>query len=73
MINVQNPKLSDLRVRQAIRYAIDVPALTALSGLTSTKPAYALISEDMGVGYWPEPSIRAGSRSGKKSPECSRS
>ena len=26
-MNVQNPKLSDVRVRQAIRYAIDVPAI----------------------------------------------
>ena len=74
MINVQNPKLSDLRVRQAIRYAIDVPALTALSGLTSTEPAYALISEDMGVGYWPDaPRYERDLDQGKKSPECSRS
>jgi peptide/nickel transport system substrate-binding protein len=51
-INVQNPKLSDTRVREAIRYAVDVPALIALAGASADEPAYALISEDMGVGYW---------------------
>lgn len=53
-VNVQHPKLQDKRVRQALRYAIDVPGLIALSEALPETRANALIAEQMGVGYWPD-------------------
>jgi peptide/nickel transport system substrate-binding protein len=51
-LNVQHPKLSDIKVRQAIRYAVDVPALMALAEVPPKQRADALISRELGIGHW---------------------
>lgn len=52
-MNMQNPKLQDINVRQAIRYAIDVPAIleAGFEGLYTR--ANTIIAPGMPVGAWP--------------------
>ena len=39
-MNVENPKLKDINVRQAIRYALDVPAIVKATYLGQAEPEY---------------------------------
>jgi peptide/nickel transport system substrate-binding protein len=51
-MNIQSPKLQDINVRQAIRYAIDVPSI--LEGVFEGRyqRATAILPEGMPIGYW---------------------
>jgi peptide/nickel transport system substrate-binding protein len=51
-LDVQNPKLKDVRVRQAVRYALNIPEIIAVNRLPSSTRLNALISKQMGAGYW---------------------
>src|SRR5438105_5062859 len=53
-VNVQHPNLRDIRVRQAIRYAIDVPALIAVQGESLSTRIYGCIPPELPSGYWPD-------------------
>lgn len=50
--NLNSDRLSDLRVRQAIRVAIDVDSINKAAFSAEAKRAYALIPETMALGYW---------------------
>jgi len=50
-MNIENPKLQDIRVRQAIRYALDVPSMLAAEGLSAEDQAFSLIPRGL-LGYW---------------------
>lgn len=52
-MNVTQPKLKDIRVREAIRSAIDVPAIVQTAFLGLWKQANGMIAPTMPVGYWP--------------------
>lgn len=51
-MNVQHPTLRDLRVRQAIRLAIDVDGINAAAYEGKATRANAIIPKNMGLGYW---------------------
>ena len=51
-MDVQNPKLQDLRVRQAIRYAINIPEMIVADRLPLSSRSNSLISKEMVTGYW---------------------
>src|SRR5919197_1514959 len=51
-VNVQHPNLRDIRVRQAIRYAIDVPALIAVQGESLSTRIYGCVPPELPSGYW---------------------
>ncbi|TMJ94191.1 MAG: hypothetical protein E6G67_10250 [Actinobacteria bacterium] len=51
-INMLHPKLKDIRIRQAIRYAIDVPAILVAAFDGKWKRANAILPPNMGTGYW---------------------
>jgi peptide/nickel transport system substrate-binding protein len=51
-IDVQNEKLKDVRVRQAIRAALDIPEIIQANRLPADTRLNALISKQMGAGYW---------------------
>jgi peptide/nickel transport system substrate-binding protein len=50
-INVENPKLQDINVRQAIRYGIDVPSILTAAYDDKAPQAHALIPQGT-LGYW---------------------
>ena len=50
-LNVENPKLQDINVRQAIRYGIDVPSILAAAYDGKATQAGALIAPGT-IGYW---------------------
>ena len=50
-MNVENPKLQDINVRQAIRYALDVPGMVQATYMGQADVEYALIPPGL-VGYW---------------------
>lgn len=50
-MNVENPKLKDINVREAIRYGIDVPSILAAAYNGKAPQARALIPEGT-LGYW---------------------
>lgn len=50
-LNVQHPKLQDINVRQAIRYAIDVPSILKAAYMGQAEQQRALIPPGL-VGYW---------------------
>ena len=50
-MNVENPKLKDINVRQAIRYAIDVPSIIKATYMDRAEQAYGLIAPGL-TGYW---------------------
>lgn len=52
-MNVENPKLEDVRVREAIRYAIDVPSILIVAYEGMVEESHALIAEGL-TGYWEE-------------------
>jgi peptide/nickel transport system substrate-binding protein len=51
-MNIENPKLKDINVRQAIRYAIDVPAILEASFEGLYARASAILPQGMPIGYW---------------------
>jgi len=51
-MNQEHPKLKDIRVRQAIRLAVDVPAMIDAAFEGRYMRANAIIPENMGLGYW---------------------
>jgi len=50
--NVQHPKLQDVKVRQAIRYAVDVPALIEVAFEGEATRAHSPVQPELGVGFW---------------------
>ena len=50
--NVKDPKLSDVRVRKALRQALDVDSMLEAAFDGKTRRAYSLIAPDVPVGYW---------------------
>lgn len=52
-MNVENPKLADINVRQAIRYAVDVPSILEATYLGEAEQARAILPPDV-LGYWEE-------------------
>ena len=50
-MNVEHPKLKDINVRQAIRYALDVPGIVKATYLGQAEVEYALIPPGL-LGYW---------------------
>jgi peptide/nickel transport system substrate-binding protein len=51
-LNVTDPDLSDIRVRQAIRYAVDVPGILTAAYNNLWAPAYAAVGPGVPIGYW---------------------
>jgi peptide/nickel transport system substrate-binding protein len=51
-MNVIHPKLRDVNVRQAIRYAIDVPAILEAAFEGQYEQATGLLPPEMGIGHW---------------------
>ena len=51
-LNVQDAALKDVRLRQAIRLAVDVPSIIAAAYDDKWEQAYAIIPKSMGLGYW---------------------
>ncbi|MQA02357.1 MAG: twin-arginine translocation signal domain-containing protein [Streptosporangiales bacterium] len=50
--NVTHPKLRDVKVRKALREALDVDSILEAAFDGETRRAHALISEDVPVGHW---------------------
>lgn len=50
-LDVENPKLKDINIRQAIRYGIDVPSILEAAYMGKARQARALIPEGT-LGYW---------------------
>ena len=50
-MNIENPKLKDINVRQAVRYGIDVPSILAAAYNNKAPQANALIPPGT-LGYW---------------------
>ncbi|MGE5602994.1 MAG: ABC transporter substrate-binding protein, partial [Nitrososphaerales archaeon] len=50
-MNVENPKLKDINVRQAIRYGIDVEGIVKAAYLGQADTAYALVPPGL-TGFW---------------------
>ena len=50
-MNVESPKLKDINVRQAIRYAIDVPSILKASYLGQVDQEYTLLAPGL-LGNW---------------------
>ena len=51
-MNMRNPKLEDINVRQAIRYAVDVPAILEAAFEGRYEQATAILPPGMPIGYW---------------------
>ena len=51
-MNILHPKLKDIRVRQAIRLAIDVPSIIEAAFEGKWQQATAIIPPGMKLGYW---------------------
>ena len=52
--NVTDPKLSDVRVRRALRSALDIDAMIVAAFNGNTTRANALLAPDMPIGHWPQ-------------------
>lgn len=50
-MNVENPKLADINVREAIRYGVDVPSILAAAYNNKAPRANALVPPGS-IGYW---------------------
>lgn len=50
-MNMENPKLSDINVRQAIRYGVDVPSILQAVYMGQAEQAYSLIPPGT-LGFW---------------------
>jgi peptide/nickel transport system substrate-binding protein len=53
LMNFQHPKLQDINVRQAIRYAVDVPAIIEAAYDGKFARQCALLAPGQ-IGYWPD-------------------
>jgi peptide/nickel transport system substrate-binding protein len=53
-MNVQHPKLQDVNVREAVRYAIDVPSILEAAFENRHTQATAIIPPGMPLGHWEE-------------------
>ena len=53
-MNVNDPHLSDINLRKAIRSAVDVPSILEAAYNGKWVRANAIIPKEMGIGYWPE-------------------
>lgn len=51
-MNVTDKTLKDLQLRQAIRLAVDVPAIIAAAYDDKWQQAHSIIPKSMGLGYW---------------------
>jgi peptide/nickel transport system substrate-binding protein len=51
-MNQLHPNLTDINVRQAIRYAIDVPSMLKAGYADAVQRATAVLAPKMPVGYW---------------------
>jgi peptide/nickel transport system substrate-binding protein len=51
-MNQLHPNLTDINVRQAIRYAIDVPSIIQAGYADAVERATAVLAPKMPVGYW---------------------
>jgi peptide/nickel transport system substrate-binding protein len=51
-LDVQNPKLKDVRVRQAIRYAINIPEIIQANQQPLSSRLNSIITRACGAGYW---------------------
>ena len=51
-LDVKNPKLSDVRVREAIRAALDIDQINRADGVPESTRMDALIAPGMAVGVW---------------------
>lgn len=51
-MNVENAKLKDINVRQAIRYGIDVPSILAAAYNDKVTRANSLIQPEGALGFW---------------------
>lgn len=56
-MNIENPKLKDVNVRQAIRYAIDVPSIIEAAFEGRWERASAILPPGMPIGYWKDAPI----------------
>jgi peptide/nickel transport system substrate-binding protein len=52
-MNVENPKLADINVRQAIRYGLDVQGIVQATYLGQAEVEYGLVPPGL-LGYWPD-------------------
>jgi len=50
-MNVENPKLSDINVRHAIRYALDVPSILVANGDDPAAQAFCMLAPGL-LGSW---------------------
>jgi len=50
-MNIENPKLKDINVRQAIRYAIDVPSIVQAAYRGQAEQEYGMVPPGL-IGYW---------------------
>ncbi|MGH3748144.1 MAG: ABC transporter substrate-binding protein, partial [Micromonosporaceae bacterium] len=50
--NVTDPNLKDVRVRRALRQALDVDSMLEAAFDGETRRAYALVSPEMPIGHW---------------------
>jgi peptide/nickel transport system substrate-binding protein len=53
-MNVNDPHLSDINLRKAIRSAVDVPGILEAAYNGKWVRANAIIPKEMGIGYWPQ-------------------
>ena len=51
-LNVQDKVLKDVRLRQAIRLAVDMKSIIAAAYDDKWEPAHGIIPKSMGLGYW---------------------
>jgi peptide/nickel transport system substrate-binding protein len=51
-MNVQDKVLKDVRLRQAIRLAVDAPGIIAAAYDNKWQQAHGIIPKSMGLGYW---------------------
>jgi len=51
-MNVKDPVLQDVNLRQAIRYAVDVPSMLTAAYDNLWQQAYAMLSPGFPVGFW---------------------
>lgn len=50
-MNIENPKLADINVRRAIRYAVDVPSMLEVAYYGQAEQATTLVPSSL-LGYW---------------------
>jgi peptide/nickel transport system substrate-binding protein len=55
-LNVENPKLADINVRQAIRYAVNVPDILEVAYNGQVEQASGLVAPDL-LGYWEDATV----------------